>query len=82
MASQPSLETRFGFYWRAWRELDTERSIGMAAGPIPLSAIREYARDYGLNLREYEGLKRIMMATDNRYRLLIQEREERRRKES
>ena len=29
-------------------ELGTERQIGMAVGPIPLSAVRSYLKEHGL----------------------------------
>ena len=42
------------FYLDAYRELLTERSIGMAAGQIPWSSIQHYARVYGLDGDETE----------------------------
>lgn len=32
--------------WLAFNELTTERQVGMGAGPIPVSKIREYAGDH------------------------------------
>lgn len=45
------------------------------SGQIPLSAIREYARDYRMNDRELDALKRVIMAVDNRRMILMNKRQ-------
>jgi len=44
------------FYLEAYKELLTERSIGMAAGQIPWSSVQHYARVHGLNCEETDIL--------------------------
>lgn len=56
-------------YFNAFMELTTERQLGQAEGPIPLSAIRGWADDEGISRvgREYERLKVLVWALDNVY---------------
>lgn len=39
---RPEIEPHLDLHWAAFDELSTERQIGMAAGPIPVSVIRRY----------------------------------------
>ena len=69
---QPQLYSGSIFYWRAFQELNTERPIGLGGkGLIPLSAIRAYAADMGMDDDEYTSFKRIIMDVDNRRERLI-----------
>lgn len=52
------------FYIEAYGELLTERSIGMAAGPIPWSSVQHYARVHGLNSDETDVLLHHMRALE------------------
>ncbi|MGO3842546.1 MAG: phage tail assembly chaperone [Alcaligenes pakistanensis] len=46
----PDLHDAEWSYWRAFRELGTERPGGLTTGPIPWSAIEKYAeRNSGLD---------------------------------
>lgn len=42
--------------WIAYRALETCRSIGMAWGPIPWTAIDRYAERYGIHGDTFERL--------------------------
>lgn len=62
---------------RAFRELETDRDIGMDYGPIPGSEIRSFASYYGLTKREAENFHRIIRILDTKSMIL---REEKRKK--
>lgn len=58
--------------WNSFHELSTERSVGMGAGPIPLSKVREYLREE-LKLRaedEYEHAYGVLRKLDSEYVVL------------
>ncbi len=42
--------------WEAWLDLGTCRPIGMDAGPIPWTAVNDYALRYGLTTDEMDEL--------------------------
>jgi hypothetical protein len=54
-AREPPRDTACFMCVRAWFDLGTERSIGMAVGPIPWSRIVQWCRFYGLD-RDATGL--------------------------
>jgi hypothetical protein len=60
----PELEMGLSFYYRAFGDLSTCRSIGMGAGEIPVTAIFQYAAHYGLLASETEDLKYIIRGMD------------------
>lgn len=45
---RPEMVPDYVFYWNAFHDLGTERQLGMAAGPIPRSAVRAYALEQGI----------------------------------
>jgi hypothetical protein len=54
--------------WNAFWELSTERQIGMAIGPIPVSKIRDYLRDeLELSGAEYDRARAIIRRADDAY---------------
>jgi hypothetical protein len=60
------------FYWNAFNNLTSERSIGMGIGPIPYSAIRRYADDYDMRSRdEFDFFCGIIQGVDTEYLALI-----------
>lgn len=66
--NKPVLRPGLDFYFTAFIELSTERQIGQAEGPIPLSAIREWAKDCGIySPSEYERLKQLVWSLDTVY---------------
>lgn len=42
----PKLQQGLELYWNAFVDLNTCRSVGMAAGPIPWDSILKYANEY------------------------------------
>jgi len=48
VSSVERLPRRLVFYLDAWFDLDTCREVGMGLGPIPWTAIIDYAREYEL----------------------------------
>lgn len=58
-----------GHYWRAFIDLDGDRSIGFAQGPIPLGTVVTYARDL-LGITDPDTLRlfaRMVRAIDREY---------------
>ena len=54
--------------WEAWVTLGTCRSIGMEPGPIPWTAINDYAQRYGLCDDEFEELCYCVQHLEREYR--------------
>ena len=54
-------------FWLAFWELCSDRNIGMAEGPIPAWAIREWCRDWALDDEESEYLKAVVKRMDKEY---------------
>ena len=61
------------FYIRQFFDLSTERQIGMAIGPIPVSKIKEYGKRAGLEPDVLMVYEYVMKAMDNAYLEHIQE---------
>ena len=53
--------------WEAWCELTTCRQIGMAAGPVPWTAIHQYARAYDYDWWEERQLGIFVRRLDSVY---------------
>lgn len=63
--SQPELPADLVWVWRAWEELRTCRSYSMnGPGPIPWSAIHEWAKRRGLTRDEEDDLAMWLWAID------------------
>lgn len=46
---EPELEPGLEIFFRAWRALDTCRSIGMESGPIPWDAVDRWCARHGIH---------------------------------
>lgn len=57
--------------WIAFHELASERQIGMAIGPIPRSAIRDYAIEHEITGDDWDRFHHIIRAMDSEYLTLI-----------
>lgn len=55
------------FYYGAFLELSTCRSIGMGAGPIPWTAVNDYAERMGLTDEGFETLLALVKRLDAEY---------------
>jgi hypothetical protein len=65
--NRPKVPDHLLFYYDAFWELDSERQLGMAAGPIPWSAIMLYADAYVLDSYMSELLLFFIRAMDRTY---------------
>ena len=66
--NRPLIPKRLSFFYSAFWDLDTERPRAMGGeGPIPMSAVRSFARDHGLDPELAERLKLIVKAMDRVY---------------
>ena len=54
-------------YYDAFWELSTCRATGLALGPIPWSAIKDYAVTFGLDEAQEEDLFYLVRAVDNAF---------------
>lgn len=68
----PALErkpdlTGYEWIWEAFFELGTCRSIGMAIGPIPWTAIRDYRIDHDMDVEESYILSNCIRAMDRKW---------------
>lgn len=61
------------FYLRAFRNLSTERQVGMSLGPIPHSKVREYGKTAGLDSDTLELFETAIRAMDEFYLSWIRE---------
>lgn len=69
---RPDISDHLRFYWDAFIELSSERQIGMGVGPIPRSAVLNYAREFGIGSRDgFYHLYRIIQAVDEDYLSVI-----------
>ena len=68
------------FYYQAFLDLSTCRSVGMAEGPIPWDSIDAYAKHHGLvDDNEYDRFFLLIRALDAEY-LRYRERQSKTRK--
>lgn len=54
-------------YRRAFRELTSDRPVGMAPGPIPWSSIDRWAARHGITGEQFEDLVCMVRAQDDEY---------------
>lgn len=60
----PDLEPGLEIYFRAWRALDTCRSYGMDAGPIPWDAADRWCARHGIHGDAADDLWTLVRAMD------------------
>jgi len=63
----PDIEPYDEVFWRAYVRLDTCRSGGMCAMPIPWTAIRDYADWYDFCEEQFERLESVIGKMDRAY---------------
>jgi hypothetical protein len=74
---RPEIEPQLMPLWNAFWELSTERQIGMAIGPIPVSKIRQYLREeMEIDGADYDHAKAIIRRADNAYCAMLNRRRE------
>lgn len=79
IANAPTIFKGLEPYYIAFWELSTDRSQGMGVGPIPWSAINEYAVREGLRGEGYEDLVDYVRAMDRTFLKFQREEEAKRR---
>lgn len=67
IANAPELEVGLEFYYFAFRDLGTCRSIGFSLGPIPWTAMNDYALSNRLFGNDKESFIDLMMELDGLY---------------
>lgn len=63
----PALLPGLEFYYTAFLELSTCRSAGFGVGPIPWTAVNDYATRLGLTDDEFEGFSVVLKRLDAAY---------------
>lgn len=67
MKNKPILRPDLRFYWMAFLDLSSERTMGMSEGPIPWSRAVAYATWYGLSDEEIEDFWVLIGRMDEAY---------------
>ena len=65
--NSPKLTSGLEFYWTAFWDLASDRDFGMSEGPIPWTAMNDYALRYSLSNDEFDRLCYIIKAMDKEY---------------
>ena len=61
---KPEITFGLQFYWKAFWELSTCRAIGMGEGPIPWTAMHEYAQRYDVLGDDFDRFVLVVKAVD------------------
>lgn len=67
IANAPELQLGLQLYLQAFFDLNTDRSIGFAPGPIPYSVIADYAAAHEFDTEQTEDLQYLIRSMDNGY---------------
>lgn len=67
IANAPSLFFGLEFYYLAFRDLGTCRQIGFSLGPIPWTAINDYAISHNLTDGNKETFIELILELDSRF---------------
>ena len=67
IANRPTLNDGLFFYWQAFADLSSDRSLGMAEGPIPWSAMDRYGYRHDIWGDEFDRLVYIIRGLDSEY---------------
>ena len=65
--NKPVISAGLDFIWRAFWELSTDRDFGMAEGPIPWTAMNDYAHRYDIWGDEFDRFVLLIKALDSVY---------------
>ena len=64
----PELDEGYRFAYEAFNALSTDRQVGFGVGPIPWSAIDQFAQRYGIvDIDEFERLNYLIRVMDGVY---------------
>ncbi len=64
---EPPLSEYAAFFLRAFDKLSSCRSIGFSEGPIPWTAVNDFAVSRGLDTEMTKALETVIMALDRAY---------------
>jgi hypothetical protein len=67
IANAPRLQIGLELYYEAFWELGSCRAFGMSLGPIPWTAIQDYARAFDLDEKQREDLVYYVRVMDLEY---------------
>ncbi|MCP4897720.1 MAG: hypothetical protein GY906_12170 [bacterium] len=67
IANAPALALGLDLYWDAFQDLNTCRTSGFGAGPIPWSVILDYSRKYEFDEEQEEDLFYFIRVMDNEF---------------
>lgn len=67
IANAPTLYLGLDFYFRAFLDLNTCRDMGMGRGPLPWTALVQYAGEMGLTGEDKEDFLYLLQKVDNDY---------------
>lgn len=67
LKNAPELPLDLQFYFEAFCELNSCRSVGFAPGPIPITAIFAYAEHYGVTGFEEQDLIYYVQVLDRKF---------------
>lgn len=65
--NKPEIIPGLEIYWKAFTELTADRSIGMGEGPIPWTAMNQWAIRHGFRGDEFDRLIDIIREVDTAY---------------
>lgn len=63
----PQVDERLTLFWVAFHELGSTRSFGFSVGPIPWTAIKQWADEYDLDADLREDLFYYIAVLDEEY---------------
>jgi len=70
---KPELTDREEWFFEAFFELNTTRSLGFGIGPIPWTALLAYSQEMGLCDDEFDEFRYLITALDTEYREIIEQ---------
>jgi hypothetical protein len=66
--NRPDLESHVVWVWNAFQQLNSCRQFGMAVGPIPWTAVNEYAMRHGIvDMDDFEEFRFLIVAMDETF---------------
>ncbi len=67
IANKPDIIAGLEMYWQAFTDLNTSRELGMAEGPIPWTAIDQWATRHRIVGEDFDRLVIILRGMDAAY---------------
>ena len=67
IANKPGITAGLDIYWQAFTDLNTSRELGMAEGPIPWTAVDQWATRHHIVGEEFDRLVLVLRGIDAAY---------------